>query len=112
MDMKHEPHADYKYWLYVPEGDGMTYYRTREDRDKAGEEAIASYLDVDGWADGLEYVAAGEVTHSAQCLNIKGRPKNLDADGCDSDGIYWGECESMGNYALEPLTKAGGIGPK
>ena len=102
MDMKKNPHADYKYWLYAPEGDGMTYYRTREDRDKAGEDAIAVYLDADGWSEDVEYVAAGEVTHVAQCVDRKERPTNLDADGCDEEGIYWGDCESMGNYTLEP----------
>lgn len=105
MDKRQEPHPDYRYWLCDPGGDGMVYYRTREDRDKAGEAAIAACLDADGWAEDVECVAAGEVTHVAQCLDRKERPTNLDADGCDDDGVYWGDCDSMGNYTLEPLIK-------
>lgn len=101
-DMKYRPHPDYRYWLYNPEGDGMTYYRTKEDRDKAGAEAVAAYLD-DGWTEEVEYVAAGEVTHSAQCLNKKQRPDDIDEEGCDGEGTYWGDFTWIGNYALEPM---------
>lgn len=104
-DMKHRPHPDYRYWLYDPEGDGMTYYRTKDDRDKAGKEAVDAYLE-DGWADEVEYVAAGEVTHFAQVLDKTMRPAAEDLDeGCDDDGMYWPEgMDWRGNYALEPLT--------
>ena len=81
----------------------MTYYRNPEDRDKAGKEAVAAYLDSDGWSGAVECVAAGEVTHSARCRDKKARPYDLDENGCDAEGVYWGDSESMGNYTFEPL---------
>lgn len=102
IDVKHRPHPEYRYWLNDPEGDGLTYYRTAEARDAAAKDAIDGYLE-DGWAEEVEYIAAGEVTHSAQCLNKKQRPADLDEEGCDGEGTYWGDFTWIGNYTLEPL---------
>ena len=102
MNQQRHPGKGYRYWLYDPEGDGITYYRTKDDRDDAGRKAIASYLEPDGWGEAVEFVAAGEVTHIAH-LDLVLRPQELDDDGCDDEGIYWGDTESMGNYTFEPL---------
>lgn len=105
-DVMHRPHPEYRYWLYDPEGDGMTYYRTKEARDAAAEQAIGCYLE-DEWALEVELVSAGEVTHFAQVLDKTMRPaaEDLDDEGCDDDGMDWPEgMDWRGNYALEPLT--------
>ena len=104
-DVKHRPHPEYRYWLYDPEGDGMTYYRTKEARDSAAKQAIDCYLE-DGWAEEVELVSAGEVTHFAQVLNKTMRPSDEDLeDGCDENGLDWPDgMDWRGNYALEPLT--------
>lgn len=102
-DTKRVPHPDYRFWLYDPEGEGMTYYRTAEDRDKAAALAIdACRGDGDeGWyEDGLEGIAAGEVTHVARVTNKKMRPAELDDEQCDGEGTYWGDFEWMGNYTM------------
>lgn len=103
LDVKYRPSAEYRYWLYDREGDEMTYYRTPEARDEAAASAIEAYLD-ESWDDSVEYVAAGEVTHSAQMLDQKERPDDLDEAGCDGEGTYWGDFEWMGTYTLAPLT--------
>jgi len=99
------PSADRRFWLYDPEGDGMTYYRTREARDADAAEAIKGYnLINEGWMEEVEFVAAGELTHFAQCLDKKHRPETLDEEGLDEDGTWWdADWEWMGNYAMEPL---------
>lgn len=104
-DVKHRPHPEYRYWLYDPEGDGMTYYRTKEARDSAAKQAICCYIE-DCWAEEVELVSAGEVTHFAQVLNKTMRPSDEDLeDGCDENGLDWPDgMDWRGNYALEPLT--------
>ncbi len=111
MDVKYHPHPEYRFWLYDPEGDGMTYYRTREARDDAGEQAIAAYLD-ESWADEVEGVVAGEVTHFAQCLDKKMRPDDLDDEMCDDEGAYWPhDWQWMGNYTLAAIDAATEVKP-
>ena len=90
IDMKHRPSAEYRYWLYDPEGDGMVYFRTPAERDKQAARAIDAYLD-DGWADEVELVAAGELTHFAQVTDKRMRPadEDLDDEMRDSEGIEW-----------------------
>ena len=101
------PSADRPYWLYDPEGDGMVYYRTQDVRDAAARAAILRYVtDGDGWEEDVEFVAAGMLTHFAQCLDKEHRPDELDDDGCDGDGMYWAEdVEWRGDYTLEPAVR-------
>ena len=100
-----QPSADRPYWLYDPEGVGMVYYQTQEARDAAAQAAIRRYVtEPDGWSEDVEFVAAGILTHSAQCLAKEHRPAELDEDGCDADGMYWEEgVEWFGSYTLEPV---------
>jgi len=79
-DVKYHPHTDYIYWLYDPEGDGMTYYRTQEDRDEEGKKAVKSYLSYGEWEDEVRGVAAGTVTHRAQFFGERHGPDNLIGD--------------------------------
>ncbi|NGY04736.1 hypothetical protein [Solimonas terrae] len=105
LDVKYHPSHEYRYWLYDPEGDGMIYYRTQDARDDAAEKAIAAYLD-EGWADEVENVSAGEVTHFAQCLDKIQRPDELDEEGCDGEGTYWSGYQWMGNYTMAAIDAA------
>ncbi len=109
FDARYRPHPEYRFWLYDPEGEGMTYYRTAQERDDAAEITIGAYLD-DGWNEEVELVAAGEVTHSAQILDKQKRPppEELDEEGYDGEGTHWPEeFEWRGNYKLEPIGAAG-----
>lgn len=102
-DVRPKPDPEYRFWLYDPEGRGMLYYRTQEARDAAAKLAIDAYLD-DGWDDGVEWVAAGVVTHFAQVLEKLVRPPDTDENGCDGEGTCWGDFEWRGNYTLALLT--------
>ncbi len=105
LDMKYRPSAEYRYWLYDPEGDGMVYFRTQADRDKQAATAIDAYLD-DGWAEEVELVAAGELTHFAQVLDKTMRPadEDLDEEQRDGAGCEWPEGMAWrGNYEMAPL---------
>lgn len=102
---KYRPSPEYRFWLYDPEGNGMTYFYSAENRDEAADEAIQNYID-DGWSEEVEAVCAGEVTLMAQVLNKTMRPPEdeIGEDGCDSDGADWSDdIEWRGNYKLEPM---------
>ena len=99
-----KPTAEYRYWLHDPEGDGVTYFRDKVERDAAAKEAVAQYLDSDiGWSEDVEYVAIGELTHIVDVPNKKMRPDDLDDEQCDCDGTYWSDYEWMGNYEAVAL---------
>lgn len=104
LKAKYQPDSEYRFWLYDPNGNGMLYYSTPEDRDAAAAEAVAAYLEPgEGWATEVEEVVAGEVTHVAQCLDKQMRPDDLDEEDCDGEGVYWGEFAWMGTYKMEPI---------
>lgn len=105
---QYRPTPEYRYWLFDPEGNGMTYYQTVEERDSEAKKAIDAYLDMDGdgWAEEVEMVAVGEVTHSAQAVDKQMRPadEDLDEAGCDGEGTPWpDEMSWRGNYTLTHL---------
>lgn len=106
-DTKSRPTSEYRFFLYDQEGEGMTYYRDKEERDKAAKEAIANYLDCNEWVEEVEYVCVGEVTATTEKTNVTVRPPadEIDEDGIDQEGDYWdGDCEEKCNYELFELT--------
>lgn len=105
-DSKRHPTKEYRFFLYDAEGDGMTYYRDKDQRDKDAAEAVRSYLDANEWIEEVEYVCVGEVTALASKTNVTPRPPDneIDEDGCDAEGVYWeGDCEETCNYELVAL---------
>ena len=94
------------YFVYDPEGDGLTYFETQEERDAFAQECIRNYLDPDGWSVEVVNVVAGVVTHSAQQVDREDRPDELDEEGVDESGAYWDpDWEYKCNYALRPVGK-------
>lgn len=87
---KHKGSAEHRFWLFDPEGDGMQFFPTVEERNAASKEAIQAYLD-DGWSEEVGNVIAGEVTHLTTATNVVRRPETLDEDDHDEDGEYWPE---------------------
>jgi hypothetical protein len=102
IDTSRKASSVYRFWLNDPEGDGLTYYRTKEDRDAEAERVIDTYLD-DGWSEEVEWVVGGEVTHVAAIKTKRKRPDDLDEENMDGEGTYWGDFEWMGNYHFEHL---------
>jgi hypothetical protein len=94
---------DRPYFVLDPEGDGITYFETIEERDKFADECIKQYL-YDEWSEEVTNVVAGVVTHSTQQTDREDRPAELDEEGCDGDGLYWDpDCEYRCNYKLLPV---------
>jgi hypothetical protein len=102
----YSPSAEYRYFLYDPY-DGHAFYRTPEERDAAAESLIKEYLSDDLWNEGVVDIYAGEVTHQVNEVERLERVGQLDDDGYDENGEYWGDSdiECKYNYALQPLAQ-------
>lgn len=105
VECKYRAEKNFPFWLYDPEGDGLTFYRTGADRDKAASDAIALYLDThDGWNEDVERVSGGLVTHHAIQVDREEKPANLDDDNCDENGDHWPEgFDYKCDYKFNPL---------
>lgn len=102
------PSAEFRFFLYEPEGDEFTYFSSPEDRDEYAKGAIAGYLD-DGWIEDVEQVIAGEITHTTQQTQRVERPAEIDEDGHDQDGNYWdSDWDYKCHYELLPIDKKSG----
>lgn len=94
------PSAEFRFFIYDPEGHGFLYFRTAEDRDTAAPDVIRDYCD-DGWSEEVECVIAGEITHTCKKTNVEQRPEVVDEDGYDGEGNYWAEeWDCKCDYAL------------
>ena len=82
------PNPEFRFFIYHPEGHGFLYFRSAAERDAAAPDVIRDYCD-DGWAEEVEFVVAGEVTHTCQKTNVELRPDKLDEEGYDDNGVYW-----------------------
>ena len=100
-----KPSKEFRFFLYDPEGEGLMYYDSKEERDVYADKCIAEYRDdYDGWCEWVEYLSIGEVTHYPQVTNKQERPLELDENQCDSKGNHWSDdVEWFGNYTMEPV---------
>lgn len=115
QDFKYYPDAEYRFFIYDPEGYGFTYYKSVEDRNIHSEYIIQAYLN-DGWQEEVTNVIAGEVTHHAVMCDVNIAPKREEYDNeeeyedaisefGDSDWDY--TC----NYKFAPLNDPGETAP-
>lgn len=88
---RHTPSPEYRFWLYSPEGDGLTFWRTAEERDAYAARDIRTYLDDNVWFEEVQDIIAGVVTHTTQAVDVQRPVGALDEDGYDEDGNYWEE---------------------
>lgn len=59
----HSPNPQNCYFLYDPEGTGLTFWPSKTARDQAAQQAIQAYLEDDEWFGKVTNVMAGVVTH-------------------------------------------------
>lgn len=104
-DWQRRPSAEYRYFLYDPEGDGMVYFRTVDARDRQAALAIAAYLDDGEWGEDVEFLSAGELTHFAQVdRQMRPEDEDLDEEKCDGEGVLWpDDMDWRGNYTMAPV---------
>jgi len=115
QDYLYRPDAEYRYFVHDPQGDTL-YFKTVQDRDKAAQEMIDSFL-VDGWMEEVRQIIAGEVTHHTVAKDVEIRPKREDFDSDDSFDEAMGDYpdsdfEYCCQYQLSPLEDQGEELPK
>jgi len=110
-DYKTHPDPEYRLFLFGPEWDGLMFFKSEQARAEAAEEAINAYKDLDnGWSEEVECLLMGEVTHLCTQANVVERPpaEDLDEEGCDGEGSYWGpDIEKRCDYEMLPLPAGG-----
>lgn len=101
---QHYADKEHRFFLYDPENGGMEFYSSKEERDEAAKNCIPLYCD-DGWDEMVEQVCVGEVTAMATQTNLSERQGELDEDGHDEDGEYWGDQDIYArcDYELLPI---------
>lgn len=108
-DYQRFPDSEYLFLLYDPEGNGLMFFRSAEERDAAARDVIDMYLD-DGWAEEVSCVFAGEVTHHTVRAGVKMRPKREAFDSEEAfedamDEYGYSEWDYICNYELRPLSE-------
>lgn len=104
VEVDYFPSKEFKYFLYDPEY-GFLYFKSEEDRKETEQTIIHDYCD-DGWDETVENILVGEITGTCEQVNVRKRPpaEELDEDGHDTDGNYWGgEFDTYCNYEIVPL---------
>ena len=97
------PSATHVYGLCDPHGEGVTFHKSREDRDACAKEVLKGYLSEGEWNEEVTQVFAFVVTDRATAVNIIERKGELDDDGYDEEGNYWqsAEFDYTCNYELQ-----------
>jgi hypothetical protein len=106
MKARETPSAEFRYFIYDPQGWGFLYFKSEEDRDAASSSVIQGYCD-DGWDEEVTSVTAGEISHICSKTDVVERPEQVDEEGYDEHGEYWAEeWDCKCSYTLMPLLAA------
>lgn len=92
-----------EFFTYCPES-GFETYATAEEALSASKELIAAYLD-DTWGDEVTQVVTGRISYRATQTNLVEIVGELDEDGYDEAGEYWGgDSDSKCDYEMLPVS--------
>jgi hypothetical protein len=94
-----------KLWFAYDPGDGFEEYATEAEARAAAEKALEYYREdapSDGWSEEATGVCYGKITGWTVETMRKTKPPadELDEDGMDQDGTYWGEWDEICDYGL------------
>lgn len=98
--------TDDKPWFaYCPE-QGLMACGTEAEAIERATDMIDNWLDGDaGWDEQVDQVFVGRATQISGQVDRVDRPdeSQLDEDGCDPEGYYWGDYEYVCNYKVQPV---------
>lgn len=99
--------TDEKPWFAYCPGNGIVAFKTEAEATAQAEEFIDDWLDPDtGWDELVDQVFVGRAIQISSQVDRADRPdeSEIDEDGCDEDGHYWGgDYEYFCNYKLQPV---------
>ena len=103
--LRYKSDDEHRFWCYSPEGDGITFWATAEERDAYAAKEIRTYLDEGEWRADVQGVIGGVVTHVTKAVDIQSPQGELDEDGYDENGNGpWANRDDTAcDYALLPL---------
>ena len=104
-DSKLSPSLEYRFFMSDPNDYGTEFFRTKEAAEVAAKTAIEKYLDGDGWSEDVDRVYVGEVLSISTQCDVQYPAGELDEEGCDESGDYFGDHEYLCNYKLKSLGK-------
>jgi hypothetical protein len=106
--LRYTPDSEHRYFCFSPEGDGLTFWATAEERDEYAFDEIRTYLDDNVWHEDVEGLFGGVVTHITEKTDILQAQGELDEDGYDQngEGPFLEPDSTFCNYALQPLPAA------
>jgi hypothetical protein len=106
-DFKHKASAEYLFFLFDPEGEGMTFFKTPGERDAYAKVSIQEYCaPYEGWNEDVESICTGVVTNAVKKTDVVKRPppEEIDEEGIDTQGNWWdADWSEMCNYELVEL---------
>jgi hypothetical protein len=94
------------YFCHDPDDGYVAWHATETDAlaDAAARLVLLEPEDGDEWDDGVHFLTVGRVTHVARQTNVLRPVGDLDEDGMDAEGEYWGESQdSRCHYEMQPL---------
>lgn len=96
--------AEYKYFLNDPNTCGLIFFKCIKERHNYARKLIVNCLDDLGWNElEVNAIVTGTVSHLITEFNTTERPDDIDEDGCDVDGTYWGDWYKRCDYKLTSL---------
>lgn len=92
------------FFVYCNES-GFELFETLDDALDAANERVQGYLE-DAWSDEVTSVCAGKITHRAKMCDQVFPDGEIDEDGFDEAGDYWGpDCDYKCNYKMLPVER-------
>jgi hypothetical protein len=83
IEWRSGPSKEFPYWLFSPEGHGMMFFRTPEDRDGYAEWEISQCLDDGYWSEEVEQICGGVCTHLTEKFNERENPEEPTDTSCE-----------------------------
>lgn len=101
-DYKGIPDKDY---CWFAEADEKLYFQTEAEAVRFANDATDGYID-EGWDSAVRDIQVGKITHTCEQANRTNRPDEteLDEEGLDKEGQYWGDFLYRCDYKMKPVS--------
>jgi hypothetical protein len=95
---------EYPWMVYTP--DDIVFCQTEKDAYDYANDEIRCYCD-DGWSDDVKQVLIAKVVATAAQTDLQHRPpeEEINEEGEDENGTYWGDFEYICNYKLQTFAE-------
>ncbi|MFP2768087.1 hypothetical protein [Oceanisphaera sp. KMM 10153] len=99
-------------WVVIDDCEGeMERFDTRKEAEDEVTTRIGYYLNDEGWREGVDQIVVARVVAEVKQVNRQNRPAEdeIDENGCDGEGEYWGDWDYRCDYELKPAEFQDGV---